>query len=223
MDSLDMNSFNDILKDLSEEEIESYENTPVDNKLITWAKENCKDNYITLKKQSLVSDLIDTFSEDETLSLYFHSLDYSTDFFRISLSVFGGWAAATPLNDWAKNSTFVLSNKKLYIIHSGQYYDYINTTTIDLNNPKSIVKIILFKNEKESILEFKLLNERILYKSYNNDFDALIEILQKNKKMNSLIKVKENAQPKPPAGKKIIYIFTIIMILFMLLLFWSTI
>ena len=45
MDSLDMNSFNDILKDLSEEEIESYENTPVDNKLITWAKENCKNNY----------------------------------------------------------------------------------------------------------------------------------------------------------------------------------
>ena len=213
MDSLDMNNFNDILNGLSEEEIESYENTAIDSKLVTWAKENCKKNYITLKKQSLVTNLIDTFSEGETLSLYFHCLDYSIDFFRTSLSLFSS-LAATPLNDWAKNSTFVLSNKKLYIIHSGQYYDYINNTNIDLDNPKSIVKIILFKNEKESILEFKLINERILYKSYKNDFDALVEALQKNEKMDSLIKVKENAEPKAPLGKKILYIFQFFAALF---------
>lgn len=209
MYSLDLKAIDSIVNSITDDEITKYESTQIDNKLISWAKENCKDNYISLKKQVLISNLIIKFDKDENLVDYFSTWDYSTDYLRTSMIYLNISKAAFPTNNWSKNSIFILSTKNLYIINSSQFYDYINTITFNLQNPKNLRNINLYKNKKEEILEIRYNNNKLLYKTDKNFFSSLINQIDSKYSISSNINIKKSKKPPIPIGKIFTYIFII--------------
>lgn len=207
MHSLNMKDLDNIIADITDEEISMYDSTPIDKKLVDWAKENCKNNYISLKKRTLIGNLINDFDEDEELLDYFSTWDYTTDYLRISLCCLSAARTASiPTNDWSRNSVFVLSNKKLYIINSGQYYDYINTISYDLETPKNLDYINLYKNKNAELLEINSNGSKMIYKTCKNRFSSLIEEIGDNP-ISSKISLSIKKNPPSPPGKIAIYIY----------------
>lgn len=215
MYSLNMDDFTNTLNGITDDEISKYESTPIDNKLISWAKNNCKENYLSLKKNTLIENLTNSFDSDEELTNYFTAWDYSTDYLRTAMGLYAETvAAAIPTNDWSKNATFVLSNKKLYIINSGQYHDYINTITFDLNDPKSLEKINFYKDKDSELLEVVTNTSKTIYKVFGSHFSSLIDDLGSTYPISSKISIKKGPKKPLPLGKIVLYLFIIAAVLF---------
>ena len=208
----DKNEFNDVLNNLDENEIQEYENTPVDNKLLRWVKDNCKKHYLSLKKQSLIDNVINKFDEDENLEEYFNVWSYSNDSLRISLATFSETrAGALPTNDWAKNATFILSNKKLYIVNSGQYFDYISTQTIDFNDLSGLKNINLYKDNNSEVLEISMkYSYKSLYKTDKKYLSSLFNKLKEIDLINDKLAYMEG-KSLPQGSFRYIYYFYIIL------------
>lgn len=219
----DKNEFNDILNNLNESEIEKYENTPVDNKLLCWVKDNCKEHYLSLKKQSLINNVVNNFDDDENLEEYFNVWNYSNDGLRISMGAFSQTrAGALPTNDWVKNATFILSNKKLYIVNSGQYFDYISTEIIDFCDLSNLEKINLYKDNTNEVLEINMKScYKKLYKTDKDYLSSLFNKLKQNDLINDKLQYMEGKKLPKGFFKYMSYYYIIVAILAMLLLIYT--
>ena len=170
------------------------------------------ENLLKEKRMKAVNELVSTFQEGEILLKNFNVWAYSEDTLRTATAVVSH-AAAMPLNDWAKYTEVVLSNKKLYLIGMTQYMDVVRIESIDLNKEMNSLEIFKHKNEEVLLINSKDKGQ-VQFKTDKDNFTKLYELIKENFKNAKELKYNNGKKAERPVGIKTLKLESVLLTLF---------
>lgn len=170
------------------------------------------ENLLKEKRMKAVKELVSTFEEGEILLKNFNVWAYSEDTLRTATAVVSH-AAAMPLNDWAKYTEVVLSNKKLYLIGMTQYMDVVRIESIDLNKEMNSLEIFKYKDEEVLLINSKDKGQ-VQFKTDKGNFTKLYELIKENFKNAKELKYNNGKKAERPTGIKALKLESVLLTLF---------
>lgn len=156
---------------LSQEEINKIERLNLDEDIIHARKNNDNKLFIKIQIKNCLYKLKKTLADDEVIDFYASGRNYSVDSRRlqmVSSTVFSRYAH--PIYGWNTICLLVKTNKRFILIELNSGFEYSKHYDISnefhLVNKKDVFYLIVFGNNKKTIIEFN-------NNSYNSIMDSI--------------------------------------------------
>lgn len=173
-------SYNDI--SFTDEEIEKYEDTQVKEEILKKMKDRITCVYYRVNFDEGLSKLENEFDEGEKSEYIFTAESYGVNGAKMLTGCVGTTTITAGVwTDWGTRGVVLLTNKRIFIIHANDAFQFLNVKAYRFDELESIeTKQIPFEN-KIVVLSIKPINEKaVRFNLYSDKYMYLIKYIMNN-------------------------------------------